>query len=474
MISVQERYQRVRHDLSVIGQEHVLQFWPTLTPAQQMLLLQQLEAIDPAWISELAELVKKQQQAEQVAKPELQPFPVIPLAMTAAEEDRNRRAVAAGEELLRQGQVAVVVVAGGLGSRLGKEEPKGMLAVSPISRRSLFQLHTEKLIALERRMARRLPFLIMTNEANHTATVDFFAKHHFFGKRAEDFFFFSQASLPTFDHQAKLLMSSVSSLALSPDGHGGLLTALQQNHLLETLHSAGVELLYYFQVDNALCRIADPAFLGHHTLQQAEVSSKTVAKRNPEEKVGVFCIRDDKAAVVEYSELDEALRHQQDEHGRLRFLQGSIAIHIFNLSFLQRLLQQGVRLPYHLAHKKVPHIDQKGHPVAPIYENGYKLEQFIFDVLPYARRSIVVETSRAVEFSPIKNFNGLDSPETAGRALIELYARWLEALGVTVPRDRHGFSLHPIEISPLFALDEEELRGKIPSGLTISGDTLLE
>jgi len=474
MTSMEQRYRRILDVMISLGQEQVLRFWPDLTDAEKMSLLDQLESLSAEQLQRQSDLIK-QYRAETAPRPlQLEPFPVIPLAASAAERTRDQQAAKVGRELLRQGKVAGLGVAGGLGSRLGREEPKGCVEIGPISRRSLFQFHTEKIIRLEHLYGKPILFLIMTSEQNHTDTIQYFHRHHYFGKNPDTLVFFSQSSQPAFDQYGKLLLRSRHALALSPDGHGGLLAALQRHRLVDRLQNAGVELLYYFQVDNALCRIADPLFLGHHVLQQAEMASKSGANRNAEEKVGVFCRVNGRPAVVEYSELNETLRNQRDDQGDLRFKQGSIAIHIFNLAFFTRLFETKVQLPYHIALKKVTCIDGQGRPITPERENGYKLEQFIFEALPYARNTIVVETSREEEVSPVKNASGRDSPETATRALVELFGRWLEKAGVAVPRGPDGLSRHRLEISPLYALDEEELRSKIPCKLEIIGDTFFD
>ncbi len=471
---MQRRQQRIAGELTKIGQEHVLQFWPKLTDDEKVVLLNQIESLDPIRLQQQIQLIKNHRSMQQEKLDAIQPFPVIALAKTAEEKRRDQEAGAVGADLLRQGRVAVLLVAGGLGSRLGTDEPKGLLPIGPVSGHSLFQIHTEKILALEKRYGRPLWFLIMTSESNHDDTVRYFAEHDFFGHDKNRTVFFTQASQPAFDRQGKLLMNSRHSLALSPDGHGGMLYALRRNELIEKLQEHGVAFLFYFQVDNALCRIADPVFLGHHVSQHAEMASKSVLKRNAQEKVGVFCRIGERPMVVEYSELADDQRHARDPQGRLVFAQGSIAIHIFNLEFLARLLHEGVTLPYHVACKKVPYMDDQGLANYPSVENGYKLEQFIFDALPYARHSIVLETDRDDEFSPVKNREGVDSPEVARRALTELYSRWLENAGVPVPRDGNGQAIYRLEISPLYALDEKELHAKLPKNLVISRDTLFQ
>jgi UDP-N-acetylglucosamine/UDP-N-acetylgalactosamine diphosphorylase len=472
---LEQRYQQTLHELTAIGQQHVLNFWPRLTQKQKADLLDQCSSLDTGLLAGQVNLIKQHQAAKVEKRLDLLPFPTIALASTDLEQKRDQEAAGIGMEMLRQGKVAVLLVAGGQGSRMGKDEPKGMTAIGPVSGRSLFQFHTEKILALEKKYGRPVWFLIMTSESNHAAILSFFHDHQYFGKNPEQMVFFTQAMQPAFDEQGKLLMSSEYSLALSPDGHGGLLKALQRNRLLDKLQQTGVELLYYFQVDNVLCRIADPIFLGHHVLQQAEIASKSVAKRTPDEKVGVFCrLADHHPVVVEYFEFADELRTACDDQGRLIFNQGSIAIHVFSLAFLKRLLDQNVTLPYHVAHKKVPFIDRTGRPIIPCCENGYKLEQFIFDALSFARHTIVVEARREDEFSPVKNCKGEDSPDTARRALVEMFSRWFENIGISIPRDQNGHSRHRLEISPLYALNEVELRKQIPSDLLITDDLLFE
>jgi UDP-N-acetylglucosamine/UDP-N-acetylgalactosamine diphosphorylase len=474
MQNLEQQYQHYYNVLSAVRQEHVLQFWSTLDLEQKQQLLKQLSLLDIERLARQVQLIKEQQTPGSSDTACLQPYPAIPLPQSEAEHRQHRDAANAGVELLQQGKVAVMVVAGGQGTRLGSDEPKGTLAIGPVSNRSLFQFHTEKVISLGKRYGRPLPFMLMTSESNRNRTESYFRQHQWFGQDPSHITFFSQSSQPAFDEQGRILLSAPHQLALSPDGHGGMLRALQRNQLIERLQSLGVEYLYYFQVDNVLSKIADPVFLGFHMLHGSEMSSKSVAKRNADEKVGVFCLCDNKAVVKEYSEFPSELRSQQDRDGRLRFREGSIAIHIFSLSFLQRLQYSGVVLPYHVAYKKVPCIGDDGALVDPEKENGYKLEQFIFDALPYAQQSMVMQTSREEEFSPVKNSKGVDSPATARQALCDLYGRWVELAGGTVPRDDKKHVSVKLEVRPLFSLDAEEFVAKVPHGLQISSDHLFE
>src|SRR5262249_1684314 len=234
-----------------------------------------------------------------------------------------------GEAALVRGEVAVLIVAGGQGSRLGFDEPKGMFPIGPVSNKSLFQLHTEKVLALTRRYRKLVPLLVMTSPATHQATTAFFAKNLYFGLTSNQISFFCQGTMPALDlATGKLIMESRSRLFLSPNGHGGTITGIAQSGLLDRLRSQNISQIFYLQVDNPLVKIADPLFLGHHLCHAAEVSSKVVAKEGPGDKLGNMVLVDGRCSMIEYSDLPEDLARETDESGRLRLWAGSPAIHI--------------------------------------------------------------------------------------------------------------------------------------------------
>src|SRR5262249_54148431 len=228
-----------------------------------------------------------------------------------------------------------------------------------------------------------------------------------------------------------------------------------------------------FQVDNPLVKVADPVFLGHHLLAKAEVSSKVIAKEGPADKLGNLVLVDGRCTIIEYSDLPGELARQTDAQGRLRIWAGSPAIHVFDVGFLERVTRGQHGLPFHVARKKVPYLDEKGNHVEPDQENALKFERFIFDVLPQAQRWTVVEASRREEFEPLKNATGKDSPQTVRQAISNLAGDWLEKAGVAVPRKANGDVAVPLEISPLYALDAEELARKVDRSLCIQGPTYL-
>ncbi len=363
-------------------------------------------------------------------------------------------------------------MAGGQGSRLGFDHPKGMFPVGPVSGKTLFQIHAEKVLALSRRYGKPVPFLVMTSPATHDETVAFFREQGHFGLPAGGVHFFEQGTMPALDlATGKLLMEAPGRLFTSPNGHGGTLTALADSGLLDELRRQGIRQVFYFQVDNPLVKVCDPVFLGHHLAADAEVSAKVVPKESPTDKLGNFVRVGGRLTVIEYSDLPESLAKQTDAGGRLRIWAGSPAIHLFALDFLDRVTRGAARIPFHVARKKVPHLDEQGRPVQPAKENALKFEMFIFDVLPLADRWVLQETSRREEFQPLKNAEGADSPAAVRQAVSDLAADWLAKAGVAVPRRPDGSAAVPLEISPLYALDADELAAKVDRSLRITGPT---
>lgn len=462
----------LKQDLEKAGQGHVLRFWDRLGPDEQKRLESQLRALDLNQIQRLArEYV--------VNKPKLNlPSdiqPVTPYPRTPADESQRKlyaEAEQRGRELLKQGKVGAFLVAGGQGTRLGYEGPKGEYPVTPIRQKPLFQVFAEQLLNHSREAGRPVPWYIMTSDINDAPTRAFFRKHNYFGYNPDDIFFFPQGMMPAFAMDGKLLLAEPSSLALSPDGHGGSLRALERSGALSDMRKRGVEHLSYFQVDNPLVHTIDPLFIGLHDITGSEMSSKTIPKAHALEKVGNFCIADGKLQVIEYSDLPDELAKQTGPDGTLRFNAGSIAIHALRVSFIERLNQGGeLKLPWHRAEKKVGYVDEAGNTVKPDKPNAVKLEQFVFDAIPLANNPIVYTTDRAEEFSPVKNAEGPDSPATSRRDQIRRHARWLQSCGWQVPM-KDGEVDAVIEISPLYAVSEQQLKARCTTTRTLrSGES---
>lgn len=439
------------------GQGHVFRFWNDLDSDQKKALIAQAREIDLNEVAQLTETLIRHPGASTIDMNLLEPAPYIPLERSSGDEVAWAEAKLAGEAALRAGKVGAFTVAGGQGTRLGYNGPKGTFPTTPVRMKTLFQVFAEKLRAVEMRYQTRLPWFIMTSHANHEATEKFFREHSFFGLEADQVHFFRQGRMPAVDLEGRILLESNASIAMSPDGHGGSLRALVRSGAVDRMEREGVEVVSYFQVDNPLVHCIDPAFIGFHLLHESEMSSRMIPKAYPGEKLGHFCFENGKLVVIEYSDLPDALVKRVEANGELTFRAGSIAIHVISTAFARRLGEggTGVVLPFHRADKKIPTVDDEGNPVTPSEPNGVKFELFVFDALPFAANPIVIETSREDEFSPVKNAEGVDSVQTCRDDLRRQAARWLHAAGVALETDKTGLPAIGIEVSPLFGYDED-------------------
>ncbi|HEX3731231.1 MAG TPA: UDPGP type 1 family protein, partial [Opitutaceae bacterium] len=410
------------------GQGQVFAFLGRLGAAERAQLLEQAAEIDLAEVDRLNRTLVSGQAAAAVDLAGLEPAPYEPLPEHGGDAGGWAAAKAAGEEALRAGRVAAFTVAGGQGTRLGYDGPKGTFPVTPLRRKPLFQVFAEKILAAGKRFGKPLPWFIMTSHQNHAATEAFFAEHRWFGLDRGRVHFFRQGRMPAVDFQGKILLEAPGAIALSPDGHGGSLRALERSGALDLMQGEGIDTISYFQVDNPLVRCVDPAFLGWHLRRGSEMSSKMVPKAYPEEKLGHFCVQGGKVLIVEYSDLPMDLQRQTRSDGQLRYLAGSIAIHVLDREFVRRMARPGAgggSLPFHRADKKIATVDAAGAPVKPAQPNGVKFEMFVFDAIPFARNPLVIETRRRDDFSPVKNAEGLDSPRTCREDQLRQFARWL-------------------------------------------------
>jgi len=429
-----EKFEAIRERFRAEGQGHVFEFWPALAPADRAALLAQAQRIAP----ELPELIRAHHRAlEALQSPgidDIQPTDAVTLPEFGGDCTQIGEAERLGQELLRDGRLAVFVVAGGQGTRLGFPGPKGAFPLGPISDRSLFEIQAQKIRGLARRCGCRVPWYVMTSDATDAATRRFFVEHRNFGLPEADVRIFSQDMVPAFDFEGRLLLEMPGRIFESPGGHGGALTALSSSGALADMEDRGIDRIFYYQVDNPLVRIGDPVYLGFHERVGAEMSCKVVRKRDPMEKVGVVVRRNGRPGVVEYTELDAEHSHARDAAGQLMYWAGNIAIHILNRDFVARVAKHADRvLPYHASPKPIPTVDASGRALTPRQPNGYKLERFVFDALSEASEVCVVEVRAAEEFSPIKNAEGKDSPVSARADLSAVYRSWLERAKIDLP-----------------------------------------
>lgn len=451
--------------LAPYSQEHLLRFWERLSPAEKRRLAEQLLGIDWARVTGWA---RQAAGGGAAALPFDQLLPAPYQSMTPATEEERQthvHAIRQGEDLLRQGRVAAFTVAGGQGTRLGYDGPKGTFPATTVRVKSLFQLFAEGILRAQGHYQTTIPWYIMTSVANDQDTRDFFQQNDYFGLDPAHVTTVVQGMLPAFDDQGRALLSTPGSLALSPNGHGGSFAALRDSGALDDMAARGITIISYWQVDNPLVKQFDPLFIGLHALTGADMSSRALIKRDPAEKLGHFCHLDNRLHIVEYSDMPADLLQQKDGDGRLRFRAGSPAIHILKHEFIRRLTDGNLDFHPHYARKKVPFVDQDGNLVTPTEPNAIKIEFFLFDAIPLAHRPLVLEADRCEQFAPIKNAEGEDSPASCRAALAARTAAWFQQAGIPFPLDQNGQPAATVELSPRTLNSAEDLQaaaGRLP------------
>jgi UDP-N-acetylglucosamine/UDP-N-acetylgalactosamine diphosphorylase len=431
--------------LERFGQQHLLRFWDEIDTAGRSRLATQIAAVDFAQLAQLFAAAAETQDWAALAR-HADPPPAIRLADRATAAD----AAELGRAALAAGEIGVLLTAGGQGSRLGFDHPKSLYPIGPVSGASLLQIHLEKALAAGRRYGKPVPVYMMTSPISHDEQVAFLDEHARFGLPADDLVVFCQGTMPAVDAATgQLLLAEKDSLFLSPDGHGGTVAALADSGAIRHMHDRGIRHLFYLQVDNPLVPICDPEMIGYHLLARSELTSMAVAKQGPHDKVGNFVSIDERVQVIEYSDFPADVAERRDSDGSLVFWAGSIAVHVFAVSFIERALAMQDALPFHVARKKVPHLDAAGRRIEPAEPNALKFERFIFDLLPLAENAIVVEYAEEDVFAPLKNAPGpdRDTAQYVQRFMIEQQRRWLASAGVRVAGGV------PVEISPLWGLD---------------------
>ncbi len=456
--------ERLRSVARQAGQEHLFEDWDHISETDRARFLAELERVDFELMAAQTRLLGQSAHTGNLASDEIQAPECFPLVRTPDQERQAQEARSRGAKALAGSKIGFLVVAGGQASRLGFEAPKGTFPIGPLSGWSLFEIHARRLLAAGRRHGFAPVWYVMTSPGNDRATRDFFAAHAHFGLAKDDVRFFSQAMIPAVDEAGKILRAGPSKLFLAPDGHGGSLEAFARSGALADARARGLECLSYFQVDNPLARPADPLFLGLHQLAGARMSSKVVSKRDAHEKVGILARVQGKMGCIEYSDLPASLRESRHGDGSLRFGAGNIAVHAIDVDFAAELTAGGLQLPWHLARKKMPAYEQG----RMCEKEGVKFETFVFDALARSPRSVVLEVERRLEFSPVKNKTGDDSPASTRRDMQLMFASWAKAAGkAPPPTDPQG--LPAIEVDPLYAEDLYEFRAMAKDPAHIGG-----
>ena len=387
------------------GQSHVMRGFDDLTEEQQKGLLAQIEAVD--W--KVIELAGKQ---SKIPLGELSPLGAVEVSEIEKREGEFREA---GLTAIREGKVAALLLAGGMGTRLGLDKPKGELNVGINRTLYIFQCLINNLMDVTREAGATVPLYIMTSEKNNDETIRFFEEHDYFGYPKEDVAFFVQEMAAVVDFDGKLLLEAPGRLATSPNGNGGWFSSLVKAGLLSDIHQRGVEWINIFAVDNVLQRIADPLFIGATILNGKVSGSKVVRKVDAYEKMGVLCLEDGRPSVVEYYEMSKDMAESTDEAGNLRYAFGVILNYLFRVDKLEEIV--GRELPVHVVEKKIPYLAEDGTLVKPEEPNGYKFETLVVDMIRMMDNNLPFEVVREREFAPIKNLHGVDSLDSARELL---------------------------------------------------------
>ncbi|MFH1130275.1 MAG: UTP--glucose-1-phosphate uridylyltransferase [Pseudomonadota bacterium] len=439
------------------GQEHVLSWFDELDTQGQTHLLSQIQEIDLDWLD-------KNWDHKDAS---LDPATIKPYEQVIHPSDSDSTvARAVGERALREGRVCALLVAGGKGTRLGFDGPKGAFPIGAVSGRTLFEIHTERLLALGNRFGVVPALYLMTSQDNHEDTCKIFAQHKNFGLPADRVLIFTQGVLPAVDVNGKLLLAARDQLVLTANGNGGLFSAMQAGGVFDHMKIRGVDTISYVQIDNPLAQSCDPLFVGYHLQRDCEFSCKAIQKMGPFEKVGNYALVDENLAIVEYTEIPGELVTKTNSEGALLFDYGNPGLFIWSRAFAERQAKRKA-LSFHRAFKKIPYLDLGGNFVEPRSPNGFKFECFVLDALADAKRVLLLACEREAEFAPVKNSVGTDSPEIARALMTNLYRGWIKAAGGKIKGDG------PIEISALYALDQNELKEKLPEGFSTEGNLYL-
>ncbi|KAI7857611.1 nucleotide-diphospho-sugar transferase [Circinella umbellata] len=478
---------RVRYEQA--GQGHVFQFFDQLAPTEQRELYDQLAALDVERVNQIYTKAIEGAEADkqnQEASVEQLPDDVFDSVIKASPETVKKWETL-GLKQIAQGKVAVILMAGGQGTRLGSSAPKGCYDIKLPSGKSLFQLQAERILRLQD-IARQykkpsdqtesiIPWYIMTSGPTHANTYNFFKENNFFGLKEENVIFFQQGTLPCLTFEGKIILESKGKVAIAPDGNGGIYAAVQNTGVIQSLKERGILYSHCYCVDNCLARVADPAFIGYSVSKNTDCGVKVAVKTSPEEPVGVVCLRNGRYGVVEYSEISQEVSEKRREDGSLAFGAANIANHFFSTEFLERVPSFASELEYHIAKKKIKHVDlETGEQITPKANSGMKLECFVFDVFPYANNFSVLEVDRKDEFSPLKNAPGAgaDCPETSRRDIIAQHIRFIEAAGGKVVGENvDDCEKVEFEISSWVSYSGEGLRD-IVDGKTIQVPAIIE
>ena len=406
-------YEEMKTKVEKYNQMQILSNYEKLNDQIKEELAEQIQRIDFDQVNQLFETTKQEVSFE---NDKIEPISYIEKSKLSQEELEKYMNI--GESAIKEGKYSIVTMAGGQGTRLGHSGPNGTFDIGLDSHKSIFEILADNIKEESKKYNVMIPWYIMTSKENNDQTKDFFEKNNYFGYDKEYVKFFEQGKLPMCDENGKILINEKGIIKEASDGHGGIFQSMKRNNITEDMKNKGVEWAFIGPVDNVLVKMVDPVLLGVMIDQKVLAGGKSVVKANPSEKVGVFCKRNGKPGVVEYTEISKEMAEQVDENGELVFGESHINCNLFNVKAIEEVANKN--LPYHIAHKKASYLDENGNLVVPDKPNAYKFESFIFDAFDMLDDMAILRVKREEEFAPVKNAEGTDSPETAR----ELYKKF--------------------------------------------------
>lgn len=449
----------VRKRYEASGQEHVLEHLTSLPVDEKDLFLKELNEINVENLAALLESTKEQEvDVGKDGSAAIEPFNGA--ISSTKDKDFSKSSHDIGMKAIREGNVCALVLAGGQGTRLGFDGPKGMYPL--LGSKTLFQILAERIIKLQQLAGNDciIPWYIMTSPMNHQQTSSFLEQNDFFGLKKENVILFQQGVLPCVDLNGKMILETKSKCAMAPDGNGGIYISMKKNGIFEDMRKRNIKYVHAFAIDNALTKPADPIFMGCCIIDKADCGNKVLWKRDASEKVGIVAMKNGKNYVVEYSDMDPKLLEEKDENGTLIYGAANICNHFYTLDFLENVVIPKSNGMYHVAHKKIPFWDSDSNAtVTPEKNNGIKLESFIFDVFPLSSRMAILEVLREEEFAPVKNAPGssTDSPDQAREMISNLAKSWVTKAGATLKGEIDSKSC---QVSPLTSYAGEGLEDR--------------
>jgi similar to UDP-N-acetylglucosamine pyrophosphorylase len=412
---MEEKFEQVEKKLKKAGQEHLLKYYERITDDKKKenflnsILTIDFDAINEIYLDSKKNITNKDFVIE----------PIKFIDKEKIDEKEYAEYEKLGKDIIKSGKLAVVTMAGGQGTRLGHTGPKGTFDLGLESHKSIFEILCDTLKSKNERYGVSVPWYIMTSDENNSETVEFFEKHNYFGYNKGDIFFFTQSKLPMVDTNGKCLIDEKGNIKEAADGHGGIFKSILKSGALYDMQSRGIEWVFIGGVDNVLVKPVDPVLIGLSIKDNVDAAGKSIIKANPHEKVGIFCKRNGRPSVIEYSEISDELAEERLENGELKYAESHILCNLFSLNAINKIAS--IDLPYHVAFKKAKYIDCDGNLIVSEKPNAYKFESFIFDAFEKLDDLVVLRVKRENEFAPVKNAEGEDSPETARKLYIEFH-----------------------------------------------------